>query len=248
MARSHNNGYQSMLNTQFSTSPNSYHSTHDALLRHAHEDSNGAMAQPEEQRTSQVTTRSSSSDTLHALSKGQDRKSDNEDSDDEMQQAAERRPLLNHHSNNNNKQKHHGEPHSTLMQVLHALLGEITGSEYLENSGSVARDHLANERTYLAWLRTSLSTISVGVGITQLFRLDRAVEHDPYLRTWGRPVGLIFIFMAMLFLSFAFVRYFHCQTTMIKGYFPASRGIVVFTSTLTLLSMIALLLAVFFKR
>lgn len=86
------------------------------------------------------------------------------------------------------------------------------------------------------------------IGITQLFRLDRAVEHDPYLRTWGRPVGLIFIFMAMLFLSFAFVRYFHCQTTMIKGYFPASRGIVVFTSTLTLLSMIALLLAVFFKR
>lgn len=134
-----------MLNTQFSTSPNSYHSTHDALLRNAHEDSNGAMAQPEEQRTSQVTTRSSSSDTLHALSKGQDHKSDNEDSDDEMQQAAERRPLLNrnHHSNNNNnKQKHHEQPHSTLMQVLHALLGEITGSEYLENSGSVARDHL----------------------------------------------------------------------------------------------------------
>lgn len=137
-----------MLNTQFSTSPNSYHSTHDALLRHAHEDSNGAMAQPEEQRTSQVTTRSSSSDTLHALSKGQDRKSDNEDSDDEMQQAAERRPLLNHHSNNNNKQKHHGEPHSTLMQVLHALLGEITGSEYLENSGSVARDHLGKYKWY----------------------------------------------------------------------------------------------------
>ncbi|KAI9310754.1 hypothetical protein BX666DRAFT_1818897, partial [Dichotomocladium elegans] len=115
----------------------------------------------------------------------------------------------------------------------------------LENSGSVARDHLANERTFLAWLRTSLSTISVGIGITQLFRLDRAVEHDSQLRTWGRPVGLIFILMSILFLFFAFVRYFHCQATMVKGYFPASRGIVLFTAASTFLSMVALLFAVY---
>ncbi|SCZ88536.1 BZ3500_MvSof-1268-A1-R1_Chr10-2g02992 [Microbotryum saponariae] len=41
----------------------------------------------------------------------------------------------------------------------------------LENKGSVARDHLANERTFLAWLRTSLSLASIGIAITQLFRL-----------------------------------------------------------------------------
>ena len=34
----------------------------------------------------------------------------------------------------------------------------------LQNVGSVARDHLANERTFLAWLRTSLSLASIGVG------------------------------------------------------------------------------------
>lgn len=34
----------------------------------------------------------------------------------------------------------------------------------LENSGSVARDHLANERTFLAYVRTSLSIASTGVG------------------------------------------------------------------------------------
>ncbi|KAJ2236011.1 hypothetical protein GGH97_005612, partial [Coemansia sp. RSA 475] len=41
----------------------------------------------------------------------------------------------------------------------------------LENKGSVARDHLANERTYLAWIRTSLSMVTVGVAIRQLYRV-----------------------------------------------------------------------------
>ena len=34
----------------------------------------------------------------------------------------------------------------------------------LENSGSVARDHLASERTFLAYVRTSLVIASTGVG------------------------------------------------------------------------------------
>lgn len=34
----------------------------------------------------------------------------------------------------------------------------------LENSGSVARDHLASERTFLAYMRTSLTIASTGVG------------------------------------------------------------------------------------
>jgi hypothetical protein len=34
----------------------------------------------------------------------------------------------------------------------------------LTNSGSVARDHLASERTFLAYVRTSLALASMGVG------------------------------------------------------------------------------------
>ena len=49
---------------------------------------------------------------------------------------------------------------------------EKYGSISLENKGSVARDHLALERTFLAWLRTSLAFASIGIAVTQLFRLN----------------------------------------------------------------------------
>ncbi|RMD44605.1 hypothetical protein DV735_g503, partial [Chaetothyriales sp. CBS 134920] len=51
-------------------------------------------------------------------------------------------------------------------------LAEKYGSITLENKGSVARDHLALERTFLAWLRTSLAFASIGIAVTQLFRLN----------------------------------------------------------------------------
>lgn len=53
---------------------------------------------------------------------------------------------------------------------------EKYGSIELENKGSVARDHLALERTFLAWLRTSLSFASIGIAVTQLFRLNTTLQ------------------------------------------------------------------------
>ncbi|KAF7312832.1 hypothetical protein MKEN_00966900 [Mycena kentingensis (nom. inval.)] len=39
----------------------------------------------------------------------------------------------------------------------------------LQNAGSVARDHLASERTFLAYVRTSLAMSAAGVALVQLF-------------------------------------------------------------------------------
>ncbi|KAH8698516.1 hypothetical protein BGW36DRAFT_258533, partial [Talaromyces proteolyticus] len=49
------------------------------------------------------------------------------------------------------------------------------GALELDNKGSVARDHLALERTFLAWLRTSLAFASIGIAVTQLFRLNSSI-------------------------------------------------------------------------
>ena len=40
------------------------------------------------------------------------------------------------------------------------------------NIGSVARDHLANERTFLAWVRTALAVIGLGVLLGKLVETD----------------------------------------------------------------------------
>lgn len=60
-----------------------------------------------------------------------------------------------------------GDEHNALASVSTkwtTVLSWLNQDLQLQNVGSVARDHLANERTFLAWLRTSLSLASIGVG------------------------------------------------------------------------------------
>ncbi|KAK0389584.1 hypothetical protein NLU13_3159 [Sarocladium strictum] len=122
----------------------------------------------------------------------------------------------------------------------------------LENKGSVARDHLALERTFLAWLRTSLAFASIGIAVTQLFRLNTSLTGgEPVrdgqthaLRHMGKPLGATFLGISILTLILGYRRYLNGQEWVIKGKFPASRGTVMVLVFMSLAIMILSLVVV----
>lgn len=78
------------------------------------------------------------------------------------------------------------------------------------------------ERTFLAWLRTSLAFASIGIAITQLFRLNAAIsdtegripspqQPTTTLRQVGKPLGATFLGIAILVLGVGWRRYFESQ-------------------------------------
>lgn len=70
---------------------------------------------------------------------------------------------------------------------------------------SSPRDHLANERTYLAWIRTALGVIVFGVV------MDRFTFENKHLftqsRNFSQYAGLLLVTVGMLITVFAFIRF-----------------------------------------
>jgi hypothetical protein len=60
---------------------------------------------------------------------------------------------------------------------LRARLGRsLLPTRSVPNTGSTARDHLANERTWLAWTRTSLAFAALGLGLDRFDLLRQDVQ------------------------------------------------------------------------
>jgi len=108
--------------------------------------------------------------------------------------------------------------------------------------------HNKTERTFLAWLRTSLAFASIGIAITQLFRLNTSLSNEhgqaDTLRHLGKPLGATFLAISILTLFLGYKRYLESQHWIIKGKFPASRGTILLVSFIALAVTVASLIVV----
>ncbi|KAH7871383.1 uncharacterized protein C8R40DRAFT_1054512 [Lentinula edodes] len=110
----------------------------------------------------------------------------------------------------------------------------------LENNGSVARDHLASERTFLAYVRTSLAIASTGVALVQLLTISvstngstTSLTTEPTsqrMQAYAKPLGSAFVIFSIVLLITGLTRYFSIQNALTLNQFPVARLMIIISS------------------
>jgi uncharacterized membrane protein YidH (DUF202 family) len=106
-----------------------------------------------------------------------------------------------------------------------------------KNTGSVARDHLASERTFLAWTRTGVGFVALGIAVERFSQFDalnpqHALDKDDDRRKEDERNSQILVGTLMSLGSgcivYATGRYFSGLKALERGEFrPAYRGVAV---------------------
>jgi putative membrane protein len=112
-----------------------------------------------------------------------------------------------------------------------------------ENSNR-ARDHLANERTFLAWVRTSVAIVVFGfaigrfaIALRQLARFQGQVSKSTGLSVW---MGMISILGGVAMVVAGLLRYRKTRALLDQGKFEPAGFIVDLVTILTVLFGLAL--------
>ena len=110
-----------------------------------------------------------------------------------------------------------------------------------------ATEYLANERTFLAWIRTSIAIISLGFVVAKfsLWLRELAVRFDPHAATSGPgaslPIGVAMMALGAVFAALAARRYHLVNKAIEEGEVRADRGLVLFVTIVIVLLAVAMI-------
>ena len=103
----------------------------------------------------------------------------------------------------------------------------------IENTGSLARDHLANERTFLSWLRTGVTLMGVGVALVKFNALIS---------------GILFAVIGILFILFSIKRFFEVMSSLNDGKFIINPKCIVIISIFSIIIILIAFLIIFIEH
>lgn len=133
----------------------------------------------------------------------------------------------------------------------------------LENKDSVARDHMANERTFLAWTRTSSIFITLAITFIQFVHITGSINSVTINNTtysleqftaqnlwslthYGKAVEILGLALGLITMIFGAIRFFRIQTLLTQNFFPVTRMTVLMLLAVNL-TMLAVLLVLDIK-
>lgn len=107
-----------------------------------------------------------------------------------------------------------------------ALASEDVASKPKYSSSRI-RDHLANERTYLAWMRTAIALMGFGVVILRMRAFHPPLVPRP---GYGWKLGFLFAIVGLLTVILSTQHYFAVRRDIDEDtYQPADRWVILFS-------------------
>jgi len=127
------------------------------------------------------------------------------------------------------------------MEEQHPEVQQKTGSETTR-----AREHLANERTLLAWIRTAIALMGLGFVVARfgLFLREISAIGGHTLQSgssYSGPIGIVLVASGLLAVAISTFRFFQARDQIEKGHFVPESFAEVAMVSITLLAGAALI-------